>query len=149
MRLWSILPIIHNTVLLGAIASSGTSPTILTPDFVQAVQQTVDADGIPGLALAIVYKNGSSELGAWGIKNENGTNMTTDVRYIFAGSRRTNEIIIYLIDALQHRLLLKGLPLRFSWDPDRRFCTWTEHDSLTCRLINAELEDKGHRHPSK
>ena len=94
MRLshWSLLPVIQNGNPTRASASSGTSPAILTPDFVQSVQQTVHADSIPGLALAIVYKNGSSELGAWGIKDEDGTNMTTDVRYILAGSRRTDEI---------------------------------------------------------
>ena len=65
MRLWSLLPII--LVLSNAAdvtACSGTPPTILTPDFVQAVQQTVDANGIPGLTLAFVYKNGPTELGA-------------------------------------------------------------------------------------
>jgi hypothetical protein len=143
MKLWPIFLIIHTVPrALCATESSGTYPTILTPDFVQTVQQTVDADGIPGLALAIVYKNGSSELGAWGIKDEDGTNMTTDVRYILAGSRRIDEIMICLVDALQYRLLLKGLPLRLSWDPDQRFYTWTEHDSFTCGLINTELEDK-------
>ena len=119
MKLWPIFLIIHTVPhALCATASSGTYPIILTPDFVQAIQQTVDADGIPGLALAIVYKNGSSELGAWGIKDEDGTNMTTDVRYILAGSRCIDEMMICLVDALQYRLLLKGLPLRFSWDPD-------------------------------
>ena len=119
MKLSPILLIIHTvSQVLCAVASSGAYPTILTPDFVQAVQQTVDTDGIPGLALAIVYKNGSSELGAWGIKDEDGTNMTTDVRYILAGSRSTDEIMLCPVDALQYRLLLKGLPLRLCWDPD-------------------------------
>ena len=96
MRLWSLLPIIlalNNAA--DAIASTGTPPTILTPDFVEAVQQAVDADGIPGLTLAIVYKNGPPELGAWGVKDEDGTNMTTDVRStcIFGGSRSTNGLM--------------------------------------------------------
>jgi hypothetical protein len=92
MRFWSLLPVIlalQNT--LDATASiakrsipSGTPGAILTPDFVETVQQIVDADEIPGLTLAVVYKNGSSELGAWGIKSEDGTKMTTDVRYIIA-----------------------------------------------------------------
>jgi len=59
---------------------NGTSPTILTPDFVESVQKIVDAEGIPGLTLAIVNKTGPVEFGAWGIKSENGTKMTTDVR---------------------------------------------------------------------
>jgi hypothetical protein len=51
------------------------------------VQNIVEADGIPGLTLAIVHKTRPAEFGAWGIKSENGTNMTTDVSYaqLFGG----------------------------------------------------------------
>jgi len=59
---------------------NGTSATILTPDFVESVQEIVDSEGIPGLTVAIVNKTGPAEFGAWGIKSENGTKMTTDVR---------------------------------------------------------------------
>jgi hypothetical protein len=59
---------------------SGTSTTFLTPDFIETVQEIVDAGGVQGLTLAIVNKTGPAEFGAWGIKSENGTNMTTDVR---------------------------------------------------------------------
>ena len=91
MRFSFLLPIIvllHNAT--GGIASgwqrssshepSATGQTILTPDFVKAVQDVVDAEKIPGLTLAIVRETGPTELGAWGIKSEDGTNMTTDVR---------------------------------------------------------------------
>jgi hypothetical protein len=86
MRLSSLLPII--VLLRGATCagewkrSSSTTPaeTILTPDFVESVQKTIDAENIPGLTLAIVRETGSTELGAWGIKSEDGTKMTTDVR---------------------------------------------------------------------
>jgi hypothetical protein len=57
-----------------------STSNVLTPDFVGSVQKIVDAQGIPGLTLAIVNKTGSAQLGAWGIKSENGTKMTTDVR---------------------------------------------------------------------
>jgi len=94
MRLWSLLPIIvalHNAANATPASAqrfprSGTSITILTPDFVDAVQQIVDAEKIPGLTLAVVYTGGSSELGAWGIKSELGTKMTTDVCYVPSGS---------------------------------------------------------------
>jgi len=59
---------------------NGTSTTILTPDFVKSVQGIVDAEGIPGLTLAFINKTGPVEVGAWGVKSENGTKMTTDVR---------------------------------------------------------------------
>lgn len=60
--------------------SNGTSGSVLTPDVVQLVQKVLDTDTIPGLAVAIVYKNKSAEYGTWGIKYENGTKMTKDVR---------------------------------------------------------------------
>jgi hypothetical protein len=60
---------------------NGTSVTILTPDFVKYVQNVVDSQDIPGLTLAIVSKTGPAEFGAWGIKSENGSKMTTDVSY--------------------------------------------------------------------
>jgi hypothetical protein len=93
MRLYSLLPIIllfRNAACATAgkwqrsssAAPSPTENTILTPDFVEAVQGIVDAENIPGLTLAIVRETGLTELGAWGIKSEDGTNMTTDVSLI-------------------------------------------------------------------
>jgi hypothetical protein len=81
-----IFPALYSTVdatiLTGRqSAVNGTSSPILTPDLVQLVQKIVEADEIPGLTLAIVPKTGPAEFGAWGIKSENGTNMTTDVSY--------------------------------------------------------------------
>jgi hypothetical protein len=66
---------------------NGTPGSILTPDVIQSVQKIVEADGIPGLTLAIVHKTRPAEFGAWGIKSENGTKMTTDVSYtqLFGG----------------------------------------------------------------
>jgi hypothetical protein len=103
MKPLSLLPILfafHNAVdatptsITKRSTLSGTLPSILTPDFVEVMQQIVDVNGIPGLTLAVVYQNGSSELGAWGIKSENGTNMTTDVRRVFGGSIDTHRTTI-------------------------------------------------------
>jgi hypothetical protein len=88
MRLASLLFIVfalHNavtaTVVRGRqLAPNGTSATILTPDLAKFVQEVVNANEIQGLTMAIVHKTGPAELGAWGIKSENGTKMTTDVR---------------------------------------------------------------------
>ena len=91
--LLSVIPALYSTV--GATiqvkgrqsALNGTSGSILTPDVVQFVQNIVEADEIPGLTLTIVHKTRPAEFGAWGIKSENGTNMTTDVSYaqLFGG----------------------------------------------------------------
>ena len=83
--LLSVFPALYNTVDAAILlkgrqsATNGTSSSVLTPDVIQSVQNIVEADGIPGLTLAIVHKTGPAEFGAWGIKYENGTNMTTDV----------------------------------------------------------------------
>jgi hypothetical protein len=129
MRLLSLLPIIaalYNaadatpaSAQQVARSSSGTPASILTPNFVGAVQQVIKKYEIPGLAMAVIYKNGSSELGAWGIKSEDGTNMTTNVRNILGRSKRTDGTMIYLSDAVQHCFLLKGLPLCVSRNLDR------------------------------
>jgi hypothetical protein len=83
--LLSVIVVLHSAVEATAgnerrSTVNGTSATILTPDFVEFVQGVVDSEGIPGLTLAIVSKTGPAEFGAWGIKSENGTKMTTDVR---------------------------------------------------------------------
>ncbi len=82
--LLSIVPALYCTVDATVVKGrqlvlNETSGSILTPDLVQLVQKIVNADGTPGLTLAIVHKNRPAEFGAWGIKSENGTNMTTDV----------------------------------------------------------------------
>lgn len=83
----SIFSALYNVVDATAVklesrqsGSNGTSGPVLTPDIVQRVQKVLDTDTIPGLAVAIVYKNKPPEYGTWGIKYENGTKMTKDVR---------------------------------------------------------------------
>jgi hypothetical protein len=87
VSLLSVVLALYNTVT--ATAGGGrqsvlkepfATGTILTPDIVDFVQEIVNANGIQGLTVAIVHKTGPAELGAWGIKSEDGTNMTTDVR---------------------------------------------------------------------
>jgi hypothetical protein len=91
--LLSIFPALYSTVDVTIPVKgpqsvlNGTPGSILTPDVVQLVEKIVEADGIPGLTLAIVHKTRPAEFGAWGIKSENGTKMTTDVSYtqLFGG----------------------------------------------------------------
>lgn len=80
--LLSIFPALYNAVGATVVNLEGRQsgpPSVLTPDVVQKVQKVLDADIIPGLAVAIVYKNKPAEYGTWGIKFENGTKMTKDV----------------------------------------------------------------------
>ncbi|KAH9048266.1 beta-lactamase/transpeptidase-like protein [Lactarius hengduanensis] len=54
---------------------------VLTPDLTDIVQEIVDTHQIPGLALAIVRKNGHSEFGTWGKKSEDGSRVTEDTLF--------------------------------------------------------------------
>ena len=54
-----------------------------------------------------------------------------------------------LVDTVESRLLLKGLPFGFSRDRDRRFCKWTQYNSPARRLINLDLENQGGRYSTK
>jgi hypothetical protein len=78
--LLSIVVALHSAVDAAPGKERRSASNVLTPDFMASVQKIVDAEGIPGLTLAIVNKTGPAELGAWGIKSENGTKMTADVR---------------------------------------------------------------------
>lgn len=57
--------------------------------------------------------------------------------------------VMSLVDTVQYRLLLKGIPRHFSWDCDRRFCTWSQCDTPSRRFINPVLEDQSSRYPTK
>lgn len=58
--------------------SSGTK-RILTPEFSTFVEDIIKDEGIPGYSLAVVRRDGSVELGAWGNMTEDGRGRTTDV----------------------------------------------------------------------
>ncbi|KAH9180224.1 beta-lactamase/transpeptidase-like protein [Lactarius sanguifluus] len=58
---------------------------VRTPDLTDIVQEIVDTHQMPGLALAIVRKNGYSEFGTWGKKSEDdGSRVTEDTLFNIA-----------------------------------------------------------------
>ena len=71
------------SVVIALHGAAEATAGLLTPDITDFVQKTVDSGGIPGLTLAFISKTGQAEFGAWGIKSENGSKMTTDVRRTF------------------------------------------------------------------
>ncbi|KAI9456693.1 beta-lactamase/transpeptidase-like protein [Lactarius psammicola] len=54
---------------------------VLTPDLTDIIQKIIDTHQIPGLALAVVRKNGYTEFGTWGKKSEDGSRMTEDTLF--------------------------------------------------------------------
>src|ERR1700733_5602669 len=61
----------------------------------------------------------------------------------------TDGTTICLVDTVQYRLLLEGFPRHFSRNSDRRFCTRTQYDTPSRRLINLVLEDQSGRYPTE
>ena len=72
-----------------AIFSAGLAPQapfavkhkqIITPQLSHFVEKLRAEANIPGLTLGLVHADGQAEYGAWGIKDEDGTEMTPEVR---------------------------------------------------------------------
>ena len=81
--LLSIFPALYNAVDATVVNLDGRqsgSGSVLTPDVVELVQEYLDVNSVPGLALSIVYQNKSAEYGTWGVKDEDGNKPTKDVR---------------------------------------------------------------------
>lgn len=83
--LLSVFPALYHVVDAGVVKlegrQSGSGASVLTPGVVQLVQEVLDNNTIPGLALAIVYDDQPTEYGTWGYKYEDGTKMTKDVSW--------------------------------------------------------------------
>ena len=116
---FSIVVALHSAVDAAPSKARRSTSNVLTPDFVASMQKILDAERIPGLTLAIVNKTGPAELGAWGIKSENGAKMTTDVRRTFLENFKFTDGFMRLVDTFQSWLLLKSLPLCFSGNRNR------------------------------
>jgi hypothetical protein len=52
---------------------------VLTPDLTDTVQEILDRHQVPGMALAVVRRNGHSEFGTWGKRSEDGARVTEEV----------------------------------------------------------------------
>lgn len=70
------------------VLSSGLTSTgniivkTLTPSLVEYIENQVDTKQLQGVAVAVVHSNDSIEYGAWGLRTEDGDEMTTDVNSI-------------------------------------------------------------------
>ena len=84
MRLHHLIRVIITTTALIEHATASQHPfdvlePVLTPDLTDIIQKIVDTQQIPGLALAVVRKNGHSEFATWGKRSEDGATVTEDV----------------------------------------------------------------------
>jgi len=80
--LYQEAPVAHasaNQQFFQASEPSRAQAAIFTAEFTEVIQDVVHAYQIPGLSLAVVHKDGPSEVGTWGVKSEDGTRMTADV----------------------------------------------------------------------
>ncbi|KAH9180223.1 beta-lactamase/transpeptidase-like protein [Lactarius sanguifluus] len=84
MRFHHLITITTVALIAQATANQHTFDVpepVLTPDLTDIVQEIIDTHQIPGLALAIVRKNGHSEFGTWGKKSEDGSRVTEDTLF--------------------------------------------------------------------
>ncbi|KAI0005373.1 beta-lactamase/transpeptidase-like protein [Russula compacta] len=128
---------------LSARSSTNATSTILTPDFVEIVQEIVDTEGIPGLTLAVVYKTGPPELGAWGIKSEDGTNMTTDTLFNLASCSKAfvSASLGILIDEFAHGQNTTPLPAGLSTLTWKTKCSsWRPSHDLSYKVNDSVVD---------
>ena len=77
--------ILVTSVTSSAIAGTGNGTgQALSPSLVEYIQSQVDSKQLPGVAIAVLHPDDSVEYGAWGIRTEEGANMTTDVSDILS-----------------------------------------------------------------
>lgn len=57
---------------------------LIDHDFSSFVKKSMKDGGVPGLSLAIVKPDGTTELGAWGNKTEDGDSVTPDVSALYS-----------------------------------------------------------------
>jgi hypothetical protein len=69
-------------------------PPLITPEVEQLVQNVLVNGSIPGMALGIVRLDGTVESRGFGIKTEDGAEMTPDVR-AHPSSRWSRLVLIY------------------------------------------------------
>ncbi|KAI0271640.1 beta-lactamase/transpeptidase-like protein [Gloeopeniophorella convolvens] len=95
---------------------SGAATPILTPDFSEFVQRLIENGKIPGLTVAVVRKDGPTELGAWGIKSEEGAAMTSDTLFSIASCSKAfvSASLGILIDDFAHGRNVTPLPTGLS-----------------------------------
>lgn len=83
---------------------------VIDAKFSSYVEHLLDKEEIKGVSLAVVKPGGDTEYGAWGIRTEDGEKMTSDVSLQHLSIQTAAKISRISVDALQHRILLKGFP---------------------------------------
>lgn len=73
------VPLSHGLTEIVTPVASNDFKRAITPELSEYVEGLLKDAGVPGLALGVVHANGESEYGAWGIRSEEGEEMTTDV----------------------------------------------------------------------
>lgn len=110
----------QSVVSISSESPSGNNSQIITPAFVQYIEELMRNNSIPGLALAVVDSNGKAELGAWGNRTEDGDPMTSDTLLDLASCSKAflSASMGILIDDYAHGRNSTPLPpgVRLDWD---------------------------------
>ena len=90
---------------------------IITPEFTHFVETLRESESVPGIALGVVHE-GRTVANSWGIRSEDGTNVTSDVSTI-AFTQHSLPTSVHFADSFRHRFLLKGVCIRCIGHSDR------------------------------
>ncbi|KAI0063206.1 beta-lactamase/transpeptidase-like protein [Artomyces pyxidatus] len=94
---------------------------ILTPNIVEYIGHVVENQQVPGLTVAVIRADGSSEYGAWGKKTEDGYGMTIDTLFDIGSCSKAflSAAMGILIDDYAHGRNVTPLPTglkKLDWD---------------------------------
>src|ERR1700722_11706661 len=109
-----LLPLWFAGLVVGKAVPRAPAPiTVITPEVSAQIGGILKKYNVPGMSLAFLRKDGAPEVGAWGVRTEDGDKMTPDVRlFIHAWSYA---VLTIPADPLLPCLLLQGLPIECFW----------------------------------
>ena len=67
-------------LLTSLVAYGSASQKAITHELSHHIQHLLDSTRTPGLTLGVVHPTGTTEIGAWGVRSEDGEVTTEDVR---------------------------------------------------------------------
>ena len=83
LRVLLLIALVRAEGQLSLEISSGVKRAI-TPEIKEFAQDLVHNGSVPGMTIGVVHSNGVVEFEAFGIKTEDGDNMTADVRSLYS-----------------------------------------------------------------
>lgn len=108
---------------------SNSRDNVLTGDLIAYIERVRADAHIPGLTVGIVRSDGYTESHAWGVKDEEGTEMSVEVCGMPTAQTK---LLITVLDSVYHGIMLKGIRRCFVGYPNGRLRPRKEQDFTAC-----------------